>query len=360
MLLLHDFERDFLDQIGDLRISEVPVEAVDAPEFAAMKIGTNVKAQAYYSRINHVLRHGAGLDVLEVFREGQRFASSIGALDEEGRPPALTEQNAQRYGVADINDPAIDIVRTPPAPSVSISYQIFDTIDLGRTLPKLLAAQAAQHGKVVAIFINGDVAKLYAEMARKDGSSYEVYEAHSANSKKVRKKVVQSFAAAASGVLFTAGLSAATLPSEGVSAIIMIGLPASAKDYGQIVDYISRSGSTTTALLLLSAFEERALGALATGTLVASASPTEVPKDDPGILEELSDKLQAKAYFSWLRHYAQNPLLQDKLRAVQEASRFAEAIGALSEGRPPALAPRMLADMGIEGIADDALNVAET
>ncbi|CAE7805731.1 unnamed protein product [Symbiodinium sp. CCMP2456] len=306
--------------------------------------------------------HGEGLDVLEVFREGQRFASSIGALDEEGRPPALTEQNAQRYGVAEIDDPAINIVRTPPAPSVSISYQIFDTIDLGRTLPKLLAAQAAQHGKVVAIFINGDVAKLYAEMARKDGSSYEVYEAHSANSKKVRKKVVQSFAAAASGVLFTAGLSAATLPSEGVSAIIMIGLPASAKDYGQIVDYISRSaqGSTTTALLLLSAFEEKALGALASGALVASASPAEVPKEDPGILEELNDKLQAKAYFSWLRHYALNPLLQDKLMAVQEASRFAEAIGALSEGRPPALAPRMLADMGIEGIADDALNVAET
>ncbi|CAE7904899.1 unnamed protein product, partial [Symbiodinium microadriaticum] len=155
-------------------------------------------------------------------------------------------------------------------------------------------------------------------------------------------------------------LSAATLPSEGVSAIIMIGLPASAKDYGQIVDYISRSGSTSTALLLLSAFEEKALGALATDALVASTSPAEVPEDDPGILEELSDKLQAKAYFSWLRHYALNPLLQDKLRAVQEASRFAEAIGALSEGRPPALAPRMLADMGIEGVADDALNVAET
>eukprot|EP00439_Symbiodinium_sp_Y106_P012793 s1362_g1.t2 len=302
--------------------------------------------------------HGEGLDVLEVFREGQRFASSIGALDKEGRPPALTEQNAQRYGVAEIDDPAINIVRAPPAPSVSISYQIFDTIDLGRALPKLLAAQAAQHGKVVAIFINGDIAKLYAEMARKDSSSYEVYEAHSANSKKVRKKVVQSFAAAANGVLFTAGLSAATLPSEGVSAIIMIGLPASAKDYGQIVDYISRAGSTTTALLLLSAFEEKALGGLATGALVAS--PAEVPEDDPGVLEELNDKLRAKAYFSWLRHYALNPLLQDKLNAVQEATRFAEAIGALSEGKPPALAPRMLADMGIEGVADDALNVADT
>ena len=33
------------------------------------------------------------------------------------------------------------------------------------------------------------------------------------------------------------------LCTGGVSAIIMIGLPASAKDYGQIVDYISRSAT---------------------------------------------------------------------------------------------------------------------
>ena len=29
---------------------------------------------------------------------------------------------------------------------------------------------------------------------------------------------------------------------------------------------------------------------------------SEACQDDPGVLEELNDKLRAKAYFSWLRH----------------------------------------------------------
>ena len=42
---------------------------------------------------------------------------------------------------------------------------------------------------------------------------------------------------------------------------------------------------------------------------------------------------------------------------LQEATRFAEAIGALSEGKPPALAPRVLADMGASAwAANDARN----
>ena len=38
--------------------------------------------------------------MLEVFRDAYRFATSIEALEEQQRPPGLTEANAQRYGVA--------------------------------------------------------------------------------------------------------------------------------------------------------------------------------------------------------------------------------------------------------------------
>ncbi|CAE7242588.1 unnamed protein product, partial [Symbiodinium pilosum] len=150
-----------------------------------------------------------------VFREGLRFAGSIGALDEEGRPPPLTEVNAQRYGVADVEDPSVNIQRAPPAPKVSLSCEMLATSELAITLPALIGRKAAEHTKVVAIFINGEVAKLYSETARLAGASYEVFEAHSGISKKVRKKVLQSFGAASAGVLFTAGVSPVTLPAEG-------------------------------------------------------------------------------------------------------------------------------------------------
>ena len=52
LLLLHDFERGFLEQLSDLDIKEAAeVDAqTEVPDFQAMPIAKNVKAQAYYSR----------------------------------------------------------------------------------------------------------------------------------------------------------------------------------------------------------------------------------------------------------------------------------------------------------------------
>ena len=52
LLLLHDFERNFLEQLKDLDIKEKvrEEEEEEMPDFRAMPIAKNVKAQAYYSR----------------------------------------------------------------------------------------------------------------------------------------------------------------------------------------------------------------------------------------------------------------------------------------------------------------------
>ncbi|CAE7384741.1 unnamed protein product [Symbiodinium necroappetens] len=97
LLLLHEFEQGFLAEVSDLGIAEVPApNAVgEMPDFIGMPIAKNVKAQAYYSRINHVMRNSS-LGKLEIMREAKRFAASVGALDEEGRPPEITRENAEK------------------------------------------------------------------------------------------------------------------------------------------------------------------------------------------------------------------------------------------------------------------------
>ncbi|CAE7356731.1 unnamed protein product [Symbiodinium sp. CCMP2456] len=100
LLLLHEFEQGFLAEVSDLGIAEVPPPTAEGemPDFIGMPIAKNVKAQAYYSRINHVMRNSS-LGKLEIMREAKRFAASVGALDEEGRPPEITRENAEKMGV---------------------------------------------------------------------------------------------------------------------------------------------------------------------------------------------------------------------------------------------------------------------
>jgi len=115
VLFLHEFERPFLESLSDLPLTEASLqcEALGAADFASADIAKNVKAQAYYSRINHVMRNWEGLSKLEVLREARLFAASIGALDAEGRPPEITRENAVKMGVAEIDDPCVHIVDAP-------------------------------------------------------------------------------------------------------------------------------------------------------------------------------------------------------------------------------------------------------
>eukprot|EP00933_Yihiella_yeosuensis_P038003 TRINITY_DN31993_c0_g1_i1.p1 TRINITY_DN31993_c0_g1~~TRINITY_DN31993_c0_g1_i1.p1 ORF type:complete len:535 (-),score=86.20 TRINITY_DN31993_c0_g1_i1:66-1556(-) len=107
ILLLHEFERGFLEELKDLPLTQTDL------------------AQAYYSRINHVMRNsgegkqpgeaspassGNGLSLLEIMREAKRFAASIGALDQDGKPPEITQENAVKMGVADIVDDSVNLV----------------------------------------------------------------------------------------------------------------------------------------------------------------------------------------------------------------------------------------------------------
>ncbi|CAK9060604.1 DEAD-box ATP-dependent RNA helicase 31 [Durusdinium trenchii] len=112
LLLLHDFEEGFLEQLSDLEIMEEPLSQMteDLPDFIKMPIAKNVKAQAYYSRINHVMRNSTA-DLLEIMREAHRFARSIGATDEEDRPPEITVENAQKMGVAEIQDVSVHMAK---------------------------------------------------------------------------------------------------------------------------------------------------------------------------------------------------------------------------------------------------------
>lgn len=120
-LLVHEFEKSWLSQLADLPLQEVALDSEAAsipqiPDFAAMDIVKNTKAQAYYSRINHVMRYFGEVGTLEIMREAHRFATSIGAVDAEGRPPEITEDNADKMGVKGIDDPSVYVVPNPPPP----------------------------------------------------------------------------------------------------------------------------------------------------------------------------------------------------------------------------------------------------
>eukprot|EP00435_Cladocopium_sp_Y103_P027782 s1661_g6.t2 len=349
ILLLHDFEADWLENLEGLPLTEAELDTAESSDmcFEELAMPENVKAQAYYSRINHAMRHPEDLDVLEVFRDAFRFAKSIGALDAASKPPALTEANAQRYGVAEISDPAVHIVKASEKPKVTISYEIMSAAEVHHATGFLLEKTCKDHSKVVIHFVSGDLAKYYAELFR---SKFEVFESHSAVSKKVRKKILQSFESAERGVLFTAGLSPATLPCKGVTAVILAGLPSSAKDAKQLLDFVTRSGKAlagpVTTYLLAATFEAEILrGLLADAQLV----PAELKGDsDRPMLEEASlhEKLVSKAYFTWLRHYGLHPLSQKRL-LVASAGDFAVALGALdAQGQVPQLTRQMAEDMG--------------
>ncbi|CAL1153470.1 unnamed protein product [Cladocopium goreaui] len=167
ILLLHDFEADWLVNLEGLPLTEAELDAVEsAMRFEELSMPENVKAQAYYSRINHAMRHPEDLDVLEVFRDAFRFARSIGALDASSKPPALTEANAQRYGVAEISDPAVHIVKASEKPKVTISYEIMSAAEVHHATGFLLEKTCKDHSKVVIHFVSGDLAKYYAEPFR--------------------------------------------------------------------------------------------------------------------------------------------------------------------------------------------------
>ncbi|CAK9074362.1 unnamed protein product [Durusdinium trenchii] len=345
ILLLHDFEESWMAQLDGLGLKQSPPLSAPSPRFADLEIPRNVKAQAYYSRINHAMRHPEDLDVLEVFRDAFRFAGSIGALDVEGRPPSLTEQNAQRYGVADISDPAVHIVKEAIQPKVSIAYQLMSAAQIHKVIGPLLDGALQKHSKVVIHFIHGDIAKYYADFLK--GRPLEAFEAHSSVSKKVRKKILQSFESAARGALFTAGLSPATLPTKGVKAVIMVGLPSSAKEAKQLVDYMARC-ELAESFLLATSFESEIISVLDADLKAGTF-------DQEELLPAVNDKVVLKAYLAWLRYYGLHPLVTDKQPIIQEAQHFFAA--ATGDGEVPSLTQRMVEDMGLAGVDDKALNV---
>lgn len=119
LLLLHEFERGFLEQLSDLPLEVAPENAGAAmPDFASMDIPKNTKAQAYYSRINHVMRNyteDGRMTASDIMREAKCFAASVGALDQHGRPPEITAENAAKMGVAEVDQEFVYILPAPPS-----------------------------------------------------------------------------------------------------------------------------------------------------------------------------------------------------------------------------------------------------
>eukprot|EP00929_Paragymnodinium_shiwhaense_P040226 TRINITY_DN21018_c0_g1_i1.p1 TRINITY_DN21018_c0_g1~~TRINITY_DN21018_c0_g1_i1.p1 ORF type:complete len:606 (+),score=94.23 TRINITY_DN21018_c0_g1_i1:47-1819(+) len=118
VLLLHEFEEPFLGELADLEVSPATLDgewfdAAAVPDFPKMDIKANTKAQAYYSRINHVRRNNENFEMLDIMKEAHRFASSIGATDENGAPPGIRESNVEMMGVAGLDDPSVHIVPDP-------------------------------------------------------------------------------------------------------------------------------------------------------------------------------------------------------------------------------------------------------
>eukprot|EP00929_Paragymnodinium_shiwhaense_P051862 TRINITY_DN26030_c0_g2_i1.p1 TRINITY_DN26030_c0_g2~~TRINITY_DN26030_c0_g2_i1.p1 ORF type:complete len:504 (+),score=131.26 TRINITY_DN26030_c0_g2_i1:255-1766(+) len=122
VLLLHEFEKPFLKELATLELSEATLDgdwfdAAAMPDFVSMDIAENTKAQAYYSRINHVMRNAedlGGIPVLEIMQEAKRFATSIGATDKDGKTPPITEDNAIKMGLADVmSEPCVNIAADP-------------------------------------------------------------------------------------------------------------------------------------------------------------------------------------------------------------------------------------------------------
>jgi len=374
-LLVHEFERGWLDELADLPLTEVVLDSdsvsmFQIPDFLAMDIPYNVKAQAYYSRINHVMRNVADSSALDIMREAKRFAVSIGALDEGGRPPEITEANAEKMGLSGISDPAVHIVAAPSAPkkpkAPPLHYQMVPTQDMhsaAQSLLQLVQNRASGDTKIVVFCITPPVAAHYAELMRSTGR-LQVFEVHPGK-RKLQKQQSKGFEASSSGILFSAHTSVTSLPAKGVTEIVQLGSPKSDKMYDQWRQLAAESGGIPNISVILFAFESKYLqecgsedqvsvdfGVQSTA-LNAGADPKEMPVDQ---------KLLKQVYTSFLEHYATHPLLDDvpKKDIASEAKAFAESIGAVGEdGLLPPVAERVVNQLGFADIGDASiLNVA--
>jgi len=119
LLLLHPFERGLLQGFlgGGAAAVKADVRAGVGPEAAgsagaAAAADQRLGARAYFSWLEHYCaeRFASELSKVEAVREALAFGASVGTLDAEGRPPALTGKNAARIGVADVNDPALNLM----------------------------------------------------------------------------------------------------------------------------------------------------------------------------------------------------------------------------------------------------------
>jgi len=105
-VLLHDFEKYFITQLADLNLQKIE----QGKEFAGLPatplalkspVQQELMSKAYAAWLGYYkgTLKSSKLTPEGMVQQANLFASSIGALDESGRPPAIPKQTIGKMGL---------------------------------------------------------------------------------------------------------------------------------------------------------------------------------------------------------------------------------------------------------------------
>eukprot|EP00440_Ansanella_granifera_P059076 gb/GFBE01064034.1/.p1 GENE.gb/GFBE01064034.1/~~gb/GFBE01064034.1/.p1 ORF type:complete len:671 (+),score=115.87 gb/GFBE01064034.1/:1-2013(+) len=104
-LLLHDFERYFLDAVNELQLEEVSSQELlgtgPAESTLTAPVDKQLAQQAYKAWLGHYKdqRKLVGWSLADVVSQGSRFARSISAIGPDGLPPPITKKTRGLMGL---------------------------------------------------------------------------------------------------------------------------------------------------------------------------------------------------------------------------------------------------------------------
>merc|ERR1712232_56536 len=239
---------------------------------------------------------------------------------------------------------------------IAQSACITDIDNMTETLWSALSSEIAREPKnykIMVFFVAARVTQLYSEMF--NGAGVRVHEIHSRKSRPHRTKAADTFRSQQRGIVFSSDVLARGLDFPDVTAVIQVGVPSARDQYIHRLGRTGRAGKSGGCTLLLHDFEMYFLKSISDLPVkrLNGSRPFSSAKAPPDALwNPPHPKTACQAYQAWLGYYnSAKGLGWKKEHLVQEATRFAESISALTEdGLPPPIMKKTVGKMGLKGV----------
>jgi len=238
---------------------------------------------------------------------------------------------------------------------IAQSVYITDIDNMTETLWSALSSEIAREPKnykIMVFFVAARVTQLYSEMF--NGAGVRVHEIHSRKSQPHRTKAAEQFRTEQRGIVFSSDVLARGMDFPDVTAVIQVGVPSARDQYIHRLGRTGRAGKSGGCILLLHDFEEyflKTISDLPVKRLKGSQPFPKATAAPDALWNAPCHKTACQGYQAWLGYYnSAKGLKWQKDHLIQEAYRFAESIGAVSQdGLPPPILKKTVGKMGLKG-----------